>query len=169
MLFDSGLHYCGCHPSLPWQSVLKATTMHHQDLISNTMWAQLFHLHICFDCAGHRFSSQGLSPCTLNTAAAAVGTKFSITFTVYDHAIPPLQSSASRTVLVVSPCSPGTHLCRAVRWSCTLSSCLQLLCLLWTPGCPCICLSSTIVLSLHSSCRHLISSSPARGVKDPNS
>lgn len=57
--------------------------------------------------AGHQFASVGLAPCNINTAAAAIGTKFAITFSVYDDALPPLQASVTRTVLITSPCLAG--------------------------------------------------------------
>ena len=64
--------------------------------------------------AGHEFHGVGLTPCALNTAAAAIGTKFTITFTVSDSSSPPLQATVSRTVVVVSPCSSGMSLLRSL-------------------------------------------------------
>ena len=58
-------------------------------------------------CAGHQFHNVGLTPCALDTAAAAIGSKFTITFTAYDNSLPPMQDTVTRTLLVVSPCSSG--------------------------------------------------------------
>ena len=60
--------------------------------------------------AGHEFLSVGLTPCALNTAAAAIGTKFTIPFSVSDSSSPLLQASITRTVVIVSPCSSGSLL-----------------------------------------------------------
>ena len=60
--------------------------------------------------AGHAFYKVGLAPCNLATAAATLGSKLTVPFTVYDDGSPPLQASVSRTLLVVSPCAEGMQL-----------------------------------------------------------
>ena len=65
--------------------------------------------------AGHEFRSVGLTPCALDTAAADIGTKFTIAFTVSDSSSPPLQASVTRTVVVVPPCSSGMSFPHALR------------------------------------------------------
>ena len=60
--------------------------------------------------AGYAFYRVGLTPCRLATATAALGSKLTVPFTVYDDGVPPLQASVNRTLLVTSPCTEGRHL-----------------------------------------------------------
>ena len=75
----------------------------------------------CVD-AGHLFYKVGVTPCSLATASAAVGTTFTIPFSVYDDGYPQLRSTVNRTLLIVSPCSAGmTQVCMpTVTHSCCL-------------------------------------------------
>ena len=67
-------------------------------------------VHLVPISAGHAFFKVGLAPCNLTTAAAALGSKLTVRFTVYDDGSPPLQASVDRILLVVSPCAEGMQL-----------------------------------------------------------
>lgn len=69
--------------------------------------------------AAYQFASVGIAPCALNTSAP-VGTRFSLTFLVFDNGVPPLSSSVSRTVLITAPCPLGQFYCDG--------TCLQISC-----------------------------------------
>eukprot|EP00976_Prorocentrum_cordatum_P080618 1184043-Prorocentrum_minimum.AAC.1 len=53
-------------------------------------------------CPGHEFRRKGLLGC-LNTSAP-VGTIFSVSFVVFDHAQPPNVAAVSRLVTIAPPC-----------------------------------------------------------------
>ena len=69
--------------------------------------------------AAYQFASVGLAPCALNTSAP-VGTRFPLTFIVFDNGVPPLSSSVTRTLLITAPCPLGQFYCDG--------TCLQISC-----------------------------------------
>ena len=106
--------------------------------VSGTHQVQLLLLHCCWPCtanssvqgavlslevklvsaessrtvlaAGYKFTEQGISSCAVNTSQP-VGTMFAVNFVVFDLSIPSKSATVTRTVQIVSPCSPGRVLC----------------------------------------------------------
>lgn len=64
-----------------------------------------------YGCPKYRFNDVGLQGCGIDSAAAAVGSMFQVNFSIFDNHVPPLFSSVSRIVTVVTPCGTGEELC----------------------------------------------------------
>ena len=62
----------------------------------------------CSQPAGYSFGTYGLARCGLNVSAA-LGTVYSVNFTVFDRSVPPQKASTARTITIVNPCATGEH------------------------------------------------------------
>ena len=60
----------------------------------------------CSQPAGYSFATYGLARCGLNVNAA-LGTVYSVNFTVFDRSVPPQKASTARTITIVNPCATG--------------------------------------------------------------
>ncbi|KAL0041497.1 hypothetical protein WJX79_005389 [Trebouxia sp. C0005] len=76
-------------------------------------------------CSAYQFASVGVTPCALNISQA-IGMSITVTFTVFDNGVPPLSATATRTLLIVAPCSTGQYYCSGVcqQISCAASAAL---------------------------------------------
>ena len=56
----------------------------------------------------YSFGTYGLARCGLNVNAA-LGTVYSVNFTVFDRSVPPQKASTARTITIVNPCATGQY------------------------------------------------------------
>eukprot|EP00892_Ulva_mutabilis_P012434 jgi/Ulvmu1/9563/UM053_0052.1 len=65
-------------------------------------------------CTGHEFAQKGIRGCGVTPASSPIGTTFSIDFVAFDPASPGRTVTVTRTVTVVSPCTPVELYCASV-------------------------------------------------------
>lgn len=67
--------------------------------------------------------SAGLQGCGINTDAAAPDTSFNLTFMVFDNNMPAASATFTKTITVISPCTPTQVFCRGMVPACGEGPC----------------------------------------------
>eukprot|EP00892_Ulva_mutabilis_P005686 jgi/Ulvmu1/348/UM001_0353.1 len=66
---------------------------------------------LLFGCPGHEFRKKGLQGCGVDTVNGTVGSKFELTFVVFDRDQPPANASLQQSIIVTSPCASSQTYC----------------------------------------------------------